>query len=54
MTSLPWSATDLPLPQASDTAEADPHAPVLLSPAALRDLIRFLHRDRPPPTRATP
>ena len=41
MLSLPWSVTDLPVPV---TPLAQPPEAVLLSPAALLALVRFLRR----------
>jgi len=42
MTAVPWDWTDLPVPPRGSRAVAEEGAPVLLSPTALRDLVRFL------------
>src|SRR5215467_12664229 len=42
MTAIPWDWTDLPVPPMGSSAVADERASVLLSPTALRDLVRFL------------
>ncbi len=39
---VPWDWTDLPLPQLERGPSADNGSTVLLSPTALRDLVRFL------------
>jgi hypothetical protein len=51
--SVPWNWTNLPQSLSSRECEADgPTGPVpILSPGALRDLIRFLHRRRNRPGR---
>ncbi len=41
---LPWSETDLPTPVTTRTEPSSPQDAVLLSPAALLALVRFLHR----------
>ena len=41
---LPWSATDLPVPVPDADAPGDVQAAVLLTPAALRALVRFVAR----------
>ena len=49
MVSLPWDETDLPTPELElDSLPDDGHT-VLLSPAALQDLVRFLrnHHNKP-------
>jgi hypothetical protein len=48
MLSLPWSWTDLPVLHADDNCRVDEAFITLLSPAALRDLARFVrgHRQR--------
>ncbi len=40
---VPWSATDLPVPVAGDDGAVDEADAVLLTPAVLRALARFLH-----------
>jgi hypothetical protein len=46
--SVPWSATDLPVPVASRPNADDDGEAVLLAPAALLALVRFLrHRSAP-------
>lgn len=42
MLSVPWSWTDLPLPHADDERRVDDAFITLLSPTALRDLVRFV------------
>ncbi len=42
MTAVPWNWTDLPIPQPELSSSADDRPTVLLSPTALRDLVRFL------------
>ncbi|MFL6352139.1 MAG: hypothetical protein ACJ74Z_09845 [Bryobacteraceae bacterium] len=49
MTALPWSSTDLPLPTLEYHPGAGANPPVLLSPAALRELARFLQTRSPLP-----
>ena len=40
MQSLPWAWTDLPMTPAQQEPQTDDRATVLLSPTALRDLVR--------------
>jgi len=42
MTAVPWDWTDLPVPQLEPSPSAGDGVMVLLSPTALRDLVRFL------------
>jgi hypothetical protein len=42
MLSVPWSWTDLPVLDADDERRIDEAFITLLSPAALRDLVRFV------------
>ena len=49
--SVPWAWTDLPVPQSAGGVSADEEPTVLLSPTALRDLVRFLRSQRPKPNR---
>jgi hypothetical protein len=48
MRSLSWSWTDLPVPNTADKPSDEEAAITLLSPAAVRDLVRFVrgHRER--------
>jgi hypothetical protein len=48
MRSLPWSWTDLPVPNTTEEPPDEEASITLLSPAALRDLVRFVrgHRER--------
>jgi hypothetical protein len=51
ITSVPWIWTDLPVPQSGGGLSADEEPTVLLSPTALRDLVRFLRSHRTKPNR---
>ena len=51
ITSVPWIWTDLPVPQSGGGLSADEEPTVLLSPTALRDLVRFLRSQRTKPNR---
>jgi hypothetical protein len=42
MLSVPWRWTDLPVLQADDEPRVDEASSALLSPTALRDLLRFV------------
>jgi hypothetical protein len=42
MLSLPWRWTDLPVPHADDEPPVNDVAITVLSPTALRDLVRFV------------
>jgi hypothetical protein len=42
MLSVPWRWTDLPVPHADDEHYIDDGSISLLSPTALRDLVRFV------------
>lgn len=48
MLSLPWRWTDLPVPNPGEEPPDEEASITLLSPAALRDLVRFVrgHRER--------
>jgi hypothetical protein len=48
MRSVPWRWTDLPVFEANDGRRVDEESIALLSPIALRDLLRFVrdHRQR--------
>ena len=48
MVAVPWDWTDLPSPQTGDEPASDDLASALITPAGLRELIRFV-RDRRPP-----
>jgi hypothetical protein len=39
---VPWDWTDLPIPQTEEGPSSDRGLTTLLSPIALRDLVRFL------------
>src|SRR5256886_15778139 len=41
ITGVPWGWTDLPVPQWEPSPSSDEEPMILLSPTALRDLIRF-------------
>jgi hypothetical protein len=43
---VPWKWTDLPVPQTGQGPSPNNESVVLLSPTALRDLVRFLHSRR--------
>ena len=49
MVAFPWASTDLPVPPLEEDARPDGPPSALLSPIALRDLIRFLQYRRMPP-----
>lgn len=49
MTAVPWDWTDLPVPLMGPGSSADDRPPVLLSPTALRDLVRFFRGHCPKP-----
>ncbi len=49
MVALPWAWTDLPVQQWEDDARPCEPSTSLLSPIALRDLIRFLQHHRMTP-----
>jgi len=42
ITGVPWGWTDLPVPQWEPSPSSDEEPMILLSPTALRDLIRFV------------
>jgi hypothetical protein len=46
MLSLPWSWTDLPVPNSAEEPPDEEASSTLLSPAALRDLVRFVRGQR--------
>ncbi|HEY6362775.1 MAG TPA: hypothetical protein VIX63_16825 [Vicinamibacterales bacterium] len=46
MLSAPWRWTDLPVPHADDHQRVDEGSITLLSPTALRDLVRFVRGQR--------
>jgi len=52
MLSIPWSATNLPLPVFPDTLRPDGHEVALLSPDALVALARFVRDRLPSPSTA--
>jgi hypothetical protein len=46
MLSVPWSWTDLPVPQADDDQRVNEDSITVLAPTALRDLVRFVRGPR--------